>query len=445
MTGLTESQTSIIRRLFGAAPDAAIRTLEQALAGEAVRGGAMAAVHELAACEAADRRIRAAVFGPLVPLCKPTVGRPVRFAGGTLALLWPALRAHAPDLVRAVETANPLSDEEKAARDDTCDQLCAIAAGALRTGESEFACVIDLLNGAGEGQAELFASYLDLTPVARPALERLPEWVGRSSDERAAAARLAYKDAVDVADDTGPQYFEILFAHLPEPWQILRVLSAVMHHPGDRYVAVSELARFGEYILEDIDRRLVAFKAFDPNDGAAAGAAAAETIQIASTEIAEFETSIELSRDGPWGQRVGKQKQMLAESAESRLGQIEKAMDIALPLQMVRVGKGRRGLPNLADDLEPAALRKTEGLLGFFDHSRSAASQSGYGAARAKVAEKLEARLDQYVEDLLEMLRAEAAPPAERVHAYLEVCAAFMEAVRGEKAGQIVRRRAAAA
>ena len=291
----------------------------------------------------------------------------------------------------------------------------------------------------------MFASYLDLCPIARAALARLPDWIVRMSDERAAAARLAYKDAVALADDAGPQYFEILFAHLAEPWQVLRVMSAIMDHPGDKYAAASELARFGDYILADIDKRLAAFKAFDPNEGAGAGTAAGEALQVASMEIWEFENSIELSRDGPWGGRVNQQKKLLAQLAEGRLEQIDKALDAALPQRMVRLGRGLRGLPNLRSDPDGAALRRAEGLLAFFDQSRSSAAQSGYGSARAKAAEKLEERLDQYVEDLLEMLRAEQVDSVERVHAYLEVTAELMGLARGEKAAQIVRRRAAAA
>jgi hypothetical protein len=83
--------------------------------------------------------------------------------------------------------------------------------------------------------------------------------------------------------------------------------------------------------------------------------------------------------------------------------------------------------------------------MAFFDYSRQFASQSGYGAARTKAAEKVEARLDQYIEDLLEMLRSQQVEALERVRQYLDISAGVMVAVRGEKAGQIVRRRAAAA
>lgn len=446
MPGLNDSQTAVLSRLFSAASDSAVRSLEQALSGEAERGGAMAAVYDLAAKESGQRRVRCAIFGPVVPLCRPSDSRAIRFPRATVPLLWQALRAHSPQLAAEAERVSHKLDNDHAGAQSLYDSLCAVCAEGLRAGEPDFAPVIALLTGAGEGLVEQFACCLDLAPVTRAALERLPEWIGRLNEERAAAARVFYKDAVALAEDAGPRYFEILFAHLPEPWQILRVMSAVMDRPSDRYAAVSELARFGEYILEDIERRLEAFNAFDPNDGAAAGVAAAETIHIAALQIAELETSIEMSRDGPWGVRLVKLKQALAQSAETRLGQIEKAIDIALPQQMVRIGKGRRGQPSLSSDPDAAALLRVEGLLGFFDHSRASAGQSGYGAARAKLAEKLEARLDQYVEDLLDMLHAEdPIAPVDRIHAFLEICARFSEMAVGEKAGQIVRRRAAAA
>ena len=446
MPGLTEHQLSVLRTVFGAASNPIIADLEQALAGEAIRGGPIAAVHELLSKEAVARRVRAAVFEPILPMCRPSPIGAVQFPAGAPILLWAALSEAAPEQAHAAEAASLRATDDEARPDPVYDELCLIAAQNLRHESPSFAPVIALLDKAQSGGAENFASYLDLAPITREALGRLREWVGRMSDERAAAARLAYKDAVALSDDAGPRFFETLLAHLPEPWTILRVVSAVMTHPGDRYVAVSELAKFGEYILADIDKRLNEFKAFDPTGGAEAGRAAGEALHLASQEIGEFETSIELARDGPWGSRIAAQRRQMAQSAEVRLGQIDKALDAALPLKTVRFGKGFKGLPKLAADPDLAAVRKAEGLMAFFDACHSCAGQSGYGAARAKAAEKIVDRLDHYVEDLLETLRAEEIEGgAERVHAYLEIAAQFMEAARDEKAGQIVRRRAAAA
>jgi hypothetical protein len=445
MPGLTDSQIIGLKTLFGMVADSVVRNLDVALAEEAALGGPIVAVHDLLAREAADRRLRRLVLAPVGALCRPSPWRAVSFPEATPRLLWSALKETSPGLIAAAATASLKPLDADGSSDPIYDQLCLAAAQGLRCEARAFQRANDLLNGAAKDGAAVLASYLDLAPITRAALLRLPDWIGRMSDERAAAARLAYKDAVELADDAGPQFFEMLFAHLVEPWQILRVMSAIMDHPGDRYVAVSELARFAEYILGDIDRRLAAFKAFDPNKGPKAGVEAAEALRIAAAQIAEFETSIELSRDGPWGRRVVQQKQLLAQSAEARLDQIGKALDAALPQRMVRLGKGLRGLPKLAADPDGAALRRAEGLMAFFDHSRGSASQSGYGAARAKAAEMIGERLDQYVEDLLEMLRADDVDSVERIRAYLEVTAGFMAQAHGEKAAQIVRRRAAAA
>ena len=445
MPGLTDSQIIGLKTLFGVVADGVVRNLEVALAEEASLGGPIVAVHDLLAKEAADRRLRRLVLEPIGALCRPSAWEAVSFPETTPMLLWSALKETSPDLVAGAAEASLKPHDSEGATDPVYDQLCLSAAQGLRCELKAFQRVSDLLNGAASDGAATLASYLDLSPIARGALLRLPDWVGRMSDERAAAARLAYKDAVELADDAGPQFFEILFAHLVEPWQILRVMSAIMDHPGDRYVAVSELAHFGEYILGDIDRRLAAFKNFDPNKGAKAGVEAGEALRIAAAQIAEFETSIGLSREGPWGMRVVQQKKLLAQSAEARLAQIGKTLDAALPLRMVRLGKGLRGLPKLEADPDPAALLRAEGLMAFFDHSRGSAAQSGYGAARAKAAELIEERLDQYVEDLLEMLRADEVSSVERIHAFLEVTAGFMAQAHGEKAAQIVRRRAAAA
>ena len=444
MPNLSSYQSAVLRSIFVAAPDTAVCSLERALRGEAGSASAMSAVYELIAREAENRRVRAAVFAPLVRLCASSPDKAIRFPPAIISLLWTALLQAEPPLAEAALAFSAKHCEDPLAI-DVYNQLCAAAAAGLRLEAAEFVVAVDCLNRGQPEGAALFASFLDLVPLARSTLARLPEWVGRMTEERAAASRVAYKDAVALSDDAGPQFFELLHANLTEPWLILRVLSAVMDRPNDGYAAVSELSRFGVYILDDIDRRLEGFAKFDPAGGRAAGVAAADQLHIAALEIAEFDASLEISREGPWGRRLVLQKQRLAQSAENRLNQVEKVLDVALPLQPVRFGKGTRGHPRLNAEPDPAAICKAEAMLAFAEHSRAAANQAGYGSARAKVLEKIEARLDQYVEDLLELLRAEQVEEPERVRAFLEVSANLAEVAKGEKAGQIVRRRAAAA
>ena len=446
MTKLTNPQVSILSSLFGAAPNSAVETLERALACEAPQGGAIAEVYNLVSAEAADRRLRAQAFGPISALCRPENGTPARFSAEVLKPLWKAVCAVRPEMVERLRIADSRRSDPEVSREmEACDQLCAAAAAGLRAPGDEFTDVVALLRQFQPDGPEALASMLDLAPVARNAMDRLPDWVGRPSEEKSAAMRLAYRDAVALAEDAGPRLFDIFYANLPEPWLILRILSAVMDRPADRYVAVSELARIGEAVLDDIDRQLSRFRAFNPAEGRAAGLAAGGLLQIVSQEIAEFEIAIELSREGLWGKRIANQKQSLAILAEARLGQIEKAVDAALPQQLVRFGRNLKGHPKLVDDPDPVAQRKAEGLLAFFAACRSSANQSGYGSVRAKVGEKLEEKLGDYIENLVETLRSEDIGDLGRVRAYMEVAARFVDAAQGEQAGQLVRRRAAAA
>jgi len=444
MPTLTYHQSNLLDGLFKAAPDSTVSRLEIALANEAEEGGPMADVHGLVAREAAERRVRRAVFGPIAALCGVGGSTGVRFPRPVISQLWNALRTTQPDLVSAAQGAWSRGEDDQITPADIYNRLCALAAEGLQSDNEAFATARGTLEDAGQDVAQDFNGFLDLVPLGRQATTRLPDWIGRLNDEKSAAARLAYKDAVALSDDAGPRLFDMLLANLPHPWMILRVMSAVMDRPKDTFVAVSELARFGEFVLDDIDQRLAQFRLFEPEHGREAGIDASELLHVVAQEIAEFETSIDLKKDGPWGARVVKQRQAMAQLAETRFGQIDKALDQALPLQMVRFGKGVRGQPKLVADPDPRLVQRASGLLGFFDHTRAYASQFGFGASRAKVGEMMSARLDQYVEDLLELLRADEFSHTERVRAYLDIAADFTGAAAGEQAAQIVRRRAAA-
>ena len=444
MPSLTEQQANLLGGLFKAVPDSTVARLEIALANEVEKGGSLASVHGLIAREAAERRVRCAVFGPVSALCGLGGSSGVRFPRRTIAQLWSALEEAEPGMVSAARSAWSRGPDDQITPADIYNRLCSVAAGGLRSTSPVYEAVRSTLDQAGPEALQDFIGFLDLAPLGRQTIVRLPEWMGRLNDEKSAAARLAYKDAGDLSEDAGPRLFDMLLANLPQPWLILRIMSAVMDRPKDTFAAASELARFGEFVLDDIDQRLSRVRAFDADQGRAAGVEASEMLYIAAQEIAEFESSIDLKKDGPWGQRVVKQRQALALMAETRFGQIEKALDKALPLEMARFGKGTRGHPNLAVDPDPNMVRRAAGLLGFFDHTRTYAAQYGFGASRAKVAEMVQSRLNHYVEDLLELLRANEFSNTARLRAYLDIAADFTGAADGEKAAQIVRRRAAA-
>src|SRR5436190_11883498 len=444
MPGLTESRMSVIRTLIDAAPDSVIRSLDMALSADASEGP-MAVIREMVAAEAEQRRTRSMTFGPLAKLCpsRPT-SRHECFPSKVLPALWKALKAEQATAVAAAVGASRAwkNDEIDPA---PFDQLVDAAAAGLRGAKPAYAAAAAILEGHGPGSTARFADYLDLVPLARRALAQLPEWMIRMTDERAAGIRLAFRDAVTVAPDAGPRFIEILLAQLDEPWHVLRIVSGLMDRPSGDFMAGPELAHLGERLLGEVDARLNALRSFDPQAGLSAGVAAAEDARVIVQCLIEFDETLDIKREGLWGGKIAKQRRELSQIVELRLSKADEAVEKALPLKSVKIAARLvKGVPKLQQDPDERAIAKAEGFLAFLDRTRASAAVGGFAALRHKMGEKLEARLDQYGEDLIDELRNEASPNHERARQYLELCARFVGYVRDEKAAQIVRRRAAA-
>ncbi len=449
MGNLSESQLGTVRTLIKAASDNAIRDLQQALSAGGEQHETMRLIQKMVMDEGADRRGRDNVFAPLLPLCSTASRGPggLLFPPMTLARLWRGLREETPAAVAAaVAVAGDLDPPTPPG--EMYDALCLQAAVGLRArsnpGYGAAAAGLDQAHPEG---AALFATYLDLTPVGRSALERMPEWLGRLNEERSVAARLTFRDAVAVAEDAGPRLLEILYGHLEEPWSVLRLISAVMHHPSDRFVATTELASFGERLMDDVDEKMKRVAAFNADNGPSAGKSAGEDVRTAAMQIGEFDECFDLAPDGPWGARLTRQKRALSQTVENRLKAVDNEVAAAVPV--VSAGfkaRGARGQPRLTQDPDERQVNRALGFLTLLQDTRTAADKLGFGSLWAKAVEAVESRLQAYSEDLLYKLKDEdQAEFHDRARLYLEVAAQFMGLAAGEKAGQIIRRRLAAA
>jgi hypothetical protein len=430
----SQAQLAALKALFGAAPDTTLRMLDKALAGG---GSSMAVVRDMIAEERADRSLREVAFGPVSPLFSAREFGPV-FPARMAAVLWAALKSRQPGMVSlAAEETRYLRDDDPSP--PVLDDLCRRAVRLLRDGDAS------VVRPDDQQIAEDLAAYLELAPLARPAVARLPEWLGRVSEDRTAALKIAMRDASALMGDGAPRLLEIFQAHLPEPQLLLRIISVATDRASDRYLAVSEMALFGERLLDDVDRRVEQVRTFDPARPAAA-ASLGDDITRACAILAEFDRSFEITRDGPWGQRVTNARRKLAANVEARLRDIEQALTRALPTQKVKIaGRMTRPAPCLDRSPDAAAVAQSQGLFAFLEATRAAAQVGGYGALRAQVAEKLRERLADYVDEVLHELPARGVADQARGQAFLELAAEFIERADDPKAAQLVRRRAAAA
>ena len=441
----TNDRLGIVRALLETAPDSVVRDLDTALRADT--STSLAPVRAMVRAELSDRHVRDVVLSPVALLCTPRADgfKQVLFPTGVLSRAWRALRQMEPRAVAAV-----VSNLTVTAEDDnyppSCDELCRAASTAMRAGDPAMQPLIRYLEDFQPGAAASFAGYLELAPLARTAIKRLPQWLRNMTGENAATVRLLFKDVDAIADDASPRLLEILLAQTPEPWRLLRIISAVTNRAGDRYLSSSELSEFCERVMGDIDRRVSQLRQFDLDGGPPAAQAAAFALMIAIAEIGEFEACLDLNKEGPWGQRINKMKGAVSSLAEGHLKKAPKIVSEALPLQQVRVGGMKLRMEPRLDQLpDPRLVRRAMASLSFFERSRINASSGGYGSMRAKAGEEIIHRLDSYIEDILAMVHGKELESLDCAMAFIEVAADLVGLAQDEKSAQIVRRRAAAA
>lgn len=443
MAALSERKIEIVRHLVETAPDRVVGGLQLALAATG-SDSALGGVKQLVESEFADRTLRNAVFQPLAPLFvaadDPTG---ITFPPRALALIWRALKeTHAEEV--GVLRADAFKEPHK--RIDAQDQMMAAALRGLREADHpDFVAAGDAAEDAHAGGRNRLLCCLEIGAVVRRATQRLPEWIAHGGGETMAAARLAYKDAVTIADDAGSLFFHMLSAQLAQPWMIMRVISAVMDKPTERYMRDSEVASFAERVLAEIDAGIGAIAGMKADDGPDAGRQGAARAELAVLQIQEMEASVEMPRDQGWGQRVVKQRAGLAGAVEHRLKEAERAAIEALPMFAPRNQKVRHQIPQLASPPDPRLVTRATALLTFSNELRSSANYGGFSTARNKLIEKLGDYIDHYVELVVDLARTDEIEDRAIAAAFLEHAAEFNHLIRGEKAAELTRRRANAA
>jgi hypothetical protein len=321
-----------------------------------------------------------------------------------------------------------------------------VAAEALRTSDiRDFRAAMEICDRAWPGGGEAFAACLDISPVVRRTLPRLAEWITHPGEETGAAARLAYKDAVAITEDAGPRFFEMLAGQLAPPWMVLRIISAIMDKPTERYLADSELGGFPERVMADIDEALKAISKLDLDAGPEAGRVAGRLVELITQQTFELEVCIETTREHGWGQRIVGQKKALANVVEARLRDAEKLVMAALPAQSSGFARPRKSGPKLDERPEPRAVGRAMTLLTFVHEIRLCANYGGFSAAHTKVTDKLGGAVDRYVDDVLDHVRTGDVPDVGVAHAFLLIAADAVGLVRDVQAAELVRRRAATA
>lgn len=442
MPGLTESQGKIVRSIVQTVPDAGLGQLTSVLSAQ-MGEHTMADVRDIVMVEMRDRKVRSIVFSPIVSLCEknqPGKSRS-RFPFELPTLLWNSLVDTSPRLMtQAREMA--MRSESEDVLPYIFNQTCDAALVGLQEKNPHFQPVIDCLAKSSPDALRDLMGFLKLSSVLRDVLIEIPVWVGRMNSDDELSVRLAYRDAAKLTANGPARLFEFIYINLDAPQTILRIISAALDRPSDLSIEGTELIAFGDLLLDQSEALLMSMNDIELGDGASAGIALASAAKTVIGTVTEFEESIALSKNGPWGRRVARIKRDISVAFEKLIFQVEALIPKALPVSAGTQNlKSLNRSPNMSLAPDPSAVARLEAVLVFITQIRPIASASGVGVLRSRIIAETQEFLEYYSNGVLALITDFNQDP-EAVQARINQIAKYVALVHDDETAERLRRRA---
>ncbi|WP_140985973.1 hypothetical protein [Asticcacaulis tiandongensis] len=435
---LPEHKRVLIRQVVKAMPVQVLLSLERALG--LTEDALLGDVHDIVSLELESHDIKAMIFRPFMPMFERREDglSGVHFPVWVLDNLWKALERHQTALfarlhitMRGFSQSDPVPPVFTELVDASAQMLRQRPELMLPEGHD------------ADDQALIaeFAAYLDIYHTAREAIRKMPEWLGRLTADKAVAIRILFKDAGRLAEDGGLRWLEVVFANLEDGADIMAFVGIASDRANDRFLSQSELAVFGERVLEAAEgaqRRLMPLIR-TPDRLAEAAEMALQALHLTQT----METAIELTRDGPWGQRVARIRQAVAAQVESQIERLQPAIERALPTKAERHHGRVVGATPIVGAVSEPAMAEVLGVTGFCHHIGAGAAQGGYAVRLNQCIEAGEAYLEAYLEAALALYADADADQQAVISAQLEALICLTGALCGTPKANLARRRVA--
>jgi len=438
MGALTPAHVAALAALIDRCPDAVLLRLMRLV--PQIGGPKAVELARMMEGEARNRRRRALALAPLLPLFLPREDgvEGLTFPKEVLARMWAASTVGSESLL-------PLLDEQDAGADQVADRLCRAAAGIVRDAPHTV-WPPDLTPGAREAGLSELAACLDLAPLARIGARQLPDWLhAQGGDET--ALRLLLKDAAAVAPDGAARMIEILFAHLADAPEILRIITRTSRAASrEDFLEGSELADFVARIVRAVQARTDAAAAFDPAGGSAAVEATLGDLRWSSDALTQLDICLERDADGEWSRQIKAARQGLTDRIGRWIKTADKSIRAVAPRKKSRLG-GRAGrqvadVELAVEGVQQDTARAWAGLLAAL---RGPAAVFGCEGDRKSCVESLITELTDWADEAIHAVNGGDVVDEDAALKRIAEVADLLAALDATDAARTVRRRLAVA
>ncbi|MFJ6024900.1 hypothetical protein ACIQC9_09945 [Brevundimonas sp. NPDC092305] len=438
MAGLTVAHRMALSTLLERAPDAMLNSLSMAVQG--LSGDRAEELRIMLARQLLDRRRRALVLGPLIPMFRPRADgvRAVTWPAGVLGRLWEVAGAREPELLPSLDDADgpmvvPVSD-----------RICLTAATIVRDTPELIWPVDDAPERRLTGLNDLAVS-LDLVPVLRKRISSLQAWVKRPDEDQLAELRLLLRDCTAVHPDGARRALDVLFAHLDDAVLVLRIIALTAGGAGrERFVQSSEMAGFVDDLLVQVRVRVARIVAFRPGEGQVDDLI--DDLKWCAAALTEVDVTLDPSRGGQWGEESRACRKALDSRLAALLRATNQAVAKGFAMEKVAItGQMTRPQPLLSAPADGPAPRLAVDLLKIVGALRGPAAVFGVEADRAGAVEILTIKLTDWADQAMSEVNDDGVEDLPNALRLVSMAADGLEALGRGGAASTVRRRVAVA
>ena len=258
------------------------------------------------------------------------------------------------------------------------------------------------LNGdAVVEDAREMAVMLSAAPEISELQEKLPRHIPTLGEDAIQVFREVYDRLTAIAPDAAPYLPLVVMNRLDKPWEALRLPLSVSRKMQETLIANTDMGLVGEILFAAIEKHSSAIRAAKTSQFSAD--ALLGHIEQFTTLSSGVVKEVELRRDGVWGQRLIKDRAVVAEVMDGFMDRVPKEILAAIPLQ-----KSCTAGPKAPDFSRPADPEKCDRALSYarlLTGCRPYASAACFAASLKRADEEIGAALRSYNEDVVRELR----------------------------------------
>lgn len=272
----------------------------------------------------------------------------------------------------------------------------------------------------------------------------LPRRIDTLTDQQIAFIRDIYDQLATRRAELCPYVGLLVLARLKRPWEALRLAGVMSRRTNEILFSQTDMGIVGDVLLADMENLALDIASVRPDtlDTDALLTKLDKFVQMSGGLVRE----IGVRRDGKWGQRLIKIRQLASDSMDALIARAPREITAALPVQKMGAfgGRGPRR-PDLARDPDNARVEKALMWGRLLAGSTPYAGGGAFYAAHKDAFEEVSNFLRSYTDSMVAELKTLDPDRRPRAQQFLQHAEAISDVILGVEETDLMRRRAAAA